>query len=282
MTLPLQACPAPTQHLAREAVTADFMQAFRDRDRVRVNAAARYLRSTGTPLAELHEAMLDVLAADGPHLVSASSPDRATRDFTSDVVARLREPRSGPGRGHVLLAAPHGERHALGTAAVAHLFEEAGWRVTVAPTGWAAALEAVAAEPALACVLVSLHERATFAADRTMLTRMRAEVPQALVLVTGEVLTDHADVPGAVGAHAAVWSPAAAVRALEERGNPLSHRERQVLTCVARGLSNPTVAAELGVGSATVKTHLDRVYLKLGTHDRAAAVATALRRGWVD
>lgn len=282
MTLPLLTGPARTDRLARQAVNADFVQAFRDRDRRRVDAAARYLRSTGTPLAELYEAMLDVLAADGPHYLDATRPDRGAHDFTAEVVARLREPRSGPGRGDVLLAAPHGERHTLGTAAVTHLFEVAGWRVTIAPTGWPAVHDAVVADPSLACVVVTLHAHETLTTDRAHFRWLRGTAPQALLLVDGEVLTAHPDVPGAVGAHSAAWSPAAAVRALEERGNPLSHRERQVLTCVARGLSNPSTATELGVGSATIKTHLDRVYLKLGTHDRAAAVATALRRGWVD
>ncbi|MGV9709801.1 response regulator [Gordonia sp. NPDC003424] len=62
----------------------------------------------------------------------------------------------------------------------------------------------------------------------------------------------------------------------------LSERERQVLNGFARGLSIPQVAAELYIGAATVKTHTQRLYEKLGVSDRAAAVAEAMRRGLLE
>ncbi|MBQ1011427.1 response regulator transcription factor [Micromonospora sp. M51] len=60
---------------------------------------------------------------------------------------------------------------------------------------------------------------------------------------------------------------------------PLSQRELEVLTMVARGASNREAAARLFISEATVKTHLLHVYAKLGVNDRAAAVATAYDRG---
>ncbi|MEU1642122.1 response regulator [Micromonospora zamorensis] len=60
---------------------------------------------------------------------------------------------------------------------------------------------------------------------------------------------------------------------------PLSQRELEVLTLVARGASNREAAARLFISEATVKTHLLHVYTKLGVNDRAAAVATAYDRG---
>ncbi|MGA4728916.1 response regulator [Micromonospora taraxaci] len=60
---------------------------------------------------------------------------------------------------------------------------------------------------------------------------------------------------------------------------PLSQRELEVLTLVARGASNKEAAARLFISEATVKTHLLHVYAKLGVNDRAAAVATAYDRG---
>jgi DNA-binding CsgD family transcriptional regulator len=57
----------------------------------------------------------------------------------------------------------------------------------------------------------------------------------------------------------------------------LTLREREVLAFVAKGLSNAEIAARLWVSPATVRTHLDHVYAKLGVHSRTAAVAR-LRR----
>jgi DNA-binding NarL/FixJ family response regulator len=59
----------------------------------------------------------------------------------------------------------------------------------------------------------------------------------------------------------------------------LSAREIQVLRLVGRGLSNAEIGRELFIGEATVKTHLLRVFNKLGVSDRTAAVTTAMERG---
>jgi DNA-binding NarL/FixJ family response regulator len=56
-------------------------------------------------------------------------------------------------------------------------------------------------------------------------------------------------------------------------------RELQVLSGVARGLTNAEIGRELFIGEATVKTHLLRVFAKLGVDDRTRAVLTAVERG---
>jgi DNA-binding NarL/FixJ family response regulator len=56
-------------------------------------------------------------------------------------------------------------------------------------------------------------------------------------------------------------------------------RELQVLAGVARGLTNAEIGRELFIGEATVKTHLLRVFAKLGVDDRTRAVMTAVERG---
>jgi two-component system nitrate/nitrite response regulator NarL len=65
-------------------------------------------------------------------------------------------------------------------------------------------------------------------------------------------------------------------------GPVLSEREKQVLAGFARGLSIPDLAAELFIGSSTVKTHTQRLYEKLRVSDRAAAVAEGMRRGLLE
>jgi DNA-binding NarL/FixJ family response regulator len=61
--------------------------------------------------------------------------------------------------------------------------------------------------------------------------------------------------------------------------DPLSERELEVLSLVARGASNREAAAQLFISEATVKTHLLHIYAKLGVSDRAAAVGEAFNRG---
>jgi two-component system nitrate/nitrite response regulator NarL len=57
----------------------------------------------------------------------------------------------------------------------------------------------------------------------------------------------------------------------------LSPREREVLKLIANGRSVPAIAKELYLAPSTVKTHVQRLYEKLGVSDRAAAVAAAMR-----
>jgi two-component system nitrate/nitrite response regulator NarL len=71
------------------------------------------------------------------------------------------------------------------------------------------------------------------------------------------------------------------MRAVDDRP-VLSPRERQVLVMIADGMSAPDVAGQLHVSPATVKTHLQTLYEKLGVSDRAAAVARAMRLGLLE
>ena len=62
----------------------------------------------------------------------------------------------------------------------------------------------------------------------------------------------------------------------------LSDREREILKLVADGLTSPEIGRRIHVSTATVKTHLQHLYEKLGVGERAAAVAQAMRRGLVE
>jgi DNA-binding NarL/FixJ family response regulator len=73
------------------------------------------------------------------------------------------------------------------------------------------------------------------------------------------------------------------VRLVERRPEaPLSPREIEILQQVAYGASTKEVADTLGISFHTVKTHLERIFEKLGANDRAQAVAIAIRQGLVE
>jgi DNA-binding NarL/FixJ family response regulator len=85
--------------------------------------------------------------------------------------------------------------------------------------------------------------------------------------VTGRVLAAYRSAP----------RPAATAPALDA----LTGREREVLVLIGVGRSNAEIAAELVLGEGTVKTHVNRIFAKLGLRDRAAAIVLAFDTGLV-
>jgi DNA-binding NarL/FixJ family response regulator len=71
------------------------------------------------------------------------------------------------------------------------------------------------------------------------------------------------------------------LRPVPRRLDGVTERERQVLTLVGRGLSNPEIADYLGLSLATVKTHVGRILAKLNVRDRAQLVIVAYETGLV-
>lgn len=141
--------------------------------------------------------------------------------------------------------------------------------------GAAATAQILAERPATRVVVLT-----TFETDADILRAVEAGA-------TGYLLKDtpHAELLAAVRAAArgeTVLAPPVAQRLLSELrsgGERLTPREVQVLGAVARGLSNAQVGAELFISEATVKTHLLRIFAKLGVDDRTRAVTVALERG---
>jgi DNA-binding NarL/FixJ family response regulator len=105
---------------------------------------------------------------------------------------------------------------------------------------------------------------------------------------TGYLLKDAplpqlADAVRAAARGETVLAPPVAARLVSQLRAPAAEaptaRELEVLAGVARGLTNAEIGRELFIGEATVKTHLLRVFAKLGVDDRTRAVMVAVERG---
>ena len=72
-----------------------------------------------------------------------------------------------------------------------------------------------------------------------------------------------------------------ATLAAEDELSVLTHREREVLALVGRGLSNDEIGTELFLSPATARTHVSHAMVKLGARDRAQLVVIAYRTGVV-
>lgn len=59
----------------------------------------------------------------------------------------------------------------------------------------------------------------------------------------------------------------------------LTRREAEILAMIASGMANPEIAAELFLSSHTVKSHINRIFAKTGSADRAAAISYARQHG---
>jgi DNA-binding NarL/FixJ family response regulator len=80
----------------------------------------------------------------------------------------------------------------------------------------------------------------------------------------------------------ALLHPKVASRLLEEMAtDPLTPREREVLSLIGRGMANKVIARELSLSEKTVKAHVSNILAKLGVTDRTQAALYAVRAGLV-
>ncbi|TWH71646.1 response regulator [Modestobacter roseus] len=109
------------------------------------------------------------------------------------------------------------------------------------------------------------------------------EAGAAGYLLKDTPLPQLADAVRAAARGETVLAPPVAARLVSRMRAPAveapTERELQVLAGVARGLTNAQIGRELFIGEATVKTHLLRVFTKLGVDDRTRAVLVAVERG---
>ncbi|MGO1392278.1 response regulator [Agrococcus casei] len=171
----------------------------------------------------------------------------------------------------------------------------------VATAADGAALVAATRQHACDVVVTDLRMPGTGGADATRQIRRAAHPPRVLILTTYD---SPADVMQAVEAGASGYllkaaqpreilaavravargeramSPAVAQRLSQlQDSEQLTAREVQVLRLMRAGGTNASIGAELGIGAATVKTHVQHIFDKLGVRDRTSAVATGIDLG---
>lgn len=98
---------------------------------------------------------------------------------------------------------------------------------------------------------------------------LKAEPPERLFAAVRDAATGRTVLSGSVADRV--------VSRLRAPGLSLTTRELEILARLAEGLGNREIARVLFLSEGTVKTHLARVYTKLGVHTRSGAVAAAAR-----
>jgi DNA-binding NarL/FixJ family response regulator len=145
--------------------------------------------------------------------------------------------------------------------------------------GVQATREIRAAQPETEIVVLTTH-----ADEASILDALRAGARGYLTKDAG--IQEIARAVQAAAAHQSLLDPIVQARLLEAVGtagparssasrqlpDELTPREAEVLSLIARGLSNREIAAQLVVSEATVKTHVNHVFAKIGARDRAQAV----------
>lgn len=140
-------------------------------------------------------------------------------------------------------------------------------------------------EPGIKVVVLT-----TYADDRSVIDALRAGARGYLTKDAGgadirnaleDVLADHAVIDPAVQHHLvdAIASDAAVQSKSSRLLDGLTAREVEVLSLIARGLSNTEIAEHLVVSEGTVKSHINHLFVKIDARDRAQAVAYAYQHG---
>jgi two-component system response regulator DesR len=78
-----------------------------------------------------------------------------------------------------------------------------------------------------------------------------------------------------------VVDPELALAALSDGANPLTERERDVLSASLDGASIAAIAARLSLSEGTIRNHLSAIIQKLGVHNRIEAARLAEQKGWL-
>ena len=158
--------------------------------------------------------------------------------------------------------------------------------------GIAATRRLTAEHPGVAVVILTTYADdesvldALRAGARSYLTKDadRADIASALQAAAGGLSVLDARVQATLLAAATSTAqaapppaPASAPSSPAPPPDGLTHREAEILTLIAQGLTNPEIAARLFLSNHTVKTHISRIFAKTGSRDRVAAIGYARR-----
>ena len=175
----------------------------------------------------------------------------------------------------------------LGEAAGPWLEATGGWSVVGSVEDGVRALDALRRLRPAAVLVIGEPARTGAAA---LLGQIRSRFPTTTVVgLGGRSGTLSSDATGEQVAAALSLPPAAPEsepRRLPDRGlvllGTLTTRERRILRLLAKGRTLREAGEELGVSANTVRTHMQRLYAKLGVHNRVELVRFAARQGLVD
>jgi DNA-binding NarL/FixJ family response regulator len=141
-----------------------------------------------------------------------------------------------------------------------------------------------AEQPRIAIVVLTTYLDDTSVLDalragaRSYLTKDadRTDIARALHAAAGGLTVFDPRVHATLMAAAADPQPPTAAAVPERDGNALpdglTHREAEILALIAQGLTNPEIAGRLYLSGHTFKTHINRIFAKTGSRDRAAAI----------
>lgn len=263
-------------------------QALLSGDGMTAQHAVHMLLRSGVSLPTVYSSMIQPLmdrVGDGwqdgklrvadEHLCSAA---------VRDLVARLAAGRTfRPGhRGQVVLVLPPGEKHIIGLLMLQDALIDDGWLVNRPDAIPLAELPAYIEHfDDVRLIGVSAHNLTHQWEFGRQLARLRSELPRIPVVLGGYALRRNPSLWQQVGAHGGAVDVPEGLALVNRLTNPLTPREIQVLSLAGDGHTNNQIGIALGVDLSTVKTHLERVYEKVGTRNRTVSVATALRRGWM-
>jgi DNA-binding CsgD family transcriptional regulator len=109
--------------------------------------------------------------------------------------------------------------------------------------------------------------------------RAALDQDQAAQVLRGEARAGRLD---SEAVHAVLHGDRGRVRRRVELPGGLTRREAAVIVALARGRSNPQIAAELSISRKTVSAHLEHVYTKLGVSTRTEAALFAMQHGLME